>query len=111
MHPAQCRRSLDTEGDEKVILEAGDQFEIMGFKYDRRPKYYLEGQRWVYDLIECWNWKEGGFLPYDGTWQDQPNFVLEGMSFIDHLSQEKASKAHEASMNKMKASKGKNGRK
>lgn len=106
-----CRRSLDTEGDENVVLGAGDSFQIMDYVYDRRPKYYLDGQKWVYELIEAWNWKEQGFLPNEGTWQEQPNFLIEGFGFMDFLSQQKQVKAHEASMAKIKASKGKNGRK
>lgn len=85
-----------------MVLGDGDVFEVLGHRFDRKPKYYLHGQAWVYDMIEAWNWREKGFLPIHGTWQEQPNFICEAFSFIDYLVSERQQSASKAVIAKAK---------
>jgi hypothetical protein len=84
------------------------QWEFQGIKFDRCPNFYLrEGGLFAQQSLELYTWREKGFLPYPGTWTDQPNIVIEVIEFIERLCLEK----HESERKTMEMkAKGKHGR-
>lgn len=62
------------------------QWQFMGFKFDRCFNYYLrESSDFVQEAMDIFSWREKGFLPFQGTWLDQPNKVIEVLSFMEQL--------------------------
>lgn len=57
-----------------------------GYEFDRCPAYYVKrAEEWLQDAFGIWRWKNLGFLPWPGTWMDQPNKVIEVLGYIDYL--------------------------
>ena len=74
-------------------LAEDDCYEVLGYRFSRCQNYYLMRVPWVWEAIEIWNWKEKGFLPYEGSWLKQPNLYIEIIEFIDKIVSQAKSKA------------------
>lgn len=61
-----------------------------GLTFERCPSFYVKSS-WLTHAFEMYNWIEKGFLPFPGTYLDQPNKVIELVNYIDFLMGEKAS--------------------
>lgn len=44
------------------------------------------------ELVEIWNWREKGFLPFSTSWMNHPNFMVEAIGFMDYLMSVKQEK-------------------
>lgn len=61
-----------------------------GLSFERCPSFYLKDASWSGDVFEMYNWIQKGFLPFPGTFLDQPNKTIELVNYIDFLTGEKA---------------------
>ncbi len=61
-----------------------------GLSFERCPNFYAEDSVWLTQVFETYNWTQKGFLPYPGTYLDQPNKVIELVNYVDFLMGEKA---------------------
>lgn len=73
--------------------------EFEGIELDRCPGFYLRNAGYLNWAFSLYRWYEKGFLPYPGTWLEQPNIVIEVIEFIDRL----AAKANAAEMKRMQS--------
>lgn len=73
----------------------------MGYRFNRCPNVYLRESEFINEAFEVLAWREKGFLPFPGTWIEQPNRVLECLIFMESLIHYKAS-AEKKMMDSMK---------
>lgn len=57
----------------------------LGYAFNRCPCFYVQDQAWLHEVFAVYNWLKKGFLPYPGTWLDQPNVIIELCEWIDML--------------------------
>lgn len=62
----------------------------MGYRFNRCPNFYLRESEFIREAMEVFAWREKGFLPYPGTWSEQPNRIIEVLEFMEHLIHHKA---------------------
>ena len=67
------------------------QWNCMGYTFDRCPNFYLRDSGFVQEAFQVYAWREKGFLPFPGSWPDQPNLIIEILEFMDQLIHYKAS--------------------
>lgn len=59
--------------------------EFEGIGLDRCPGYYSRESLFLNDAFNVYAWRDKGFLPYSGTWMEQPNRIVETVELIDRL--------------------------
>lgn len=70
-------------------VEPGNEWEFMGYKFDRCPAFYFDDPLFVADAMQIYNWREKGVLPYPGALVDQPAIILEVCDLMDQLIAER----------------------
>lgn len=63
----------------------------MGYTFDRCPNFYLKQSEFLQEAFEVFAWRGKGFLPFPGSWLDQPNIILELLTFMEQLIHFKSS--------------------
>ncbi|OGW80010.1 MAG: hypothetical protein A3G33_08085 [Omnitrophica bacterium RIFCSPLOWO2_12_FULL_44_17] len=69
-----------------------------GYIFDRCAHFYLKNDALVRDSIEMFDFMEKGYLPYPGSYLNQPNKAIETYHFIVFLIGKKQVAEHQVSM-------------
>lgn len=68
-------------------------FKFAGIAIERCPAFYLRGSEpFLKTAFNWYSWRDKGFLPTHGGYEDQPNKYVEICDFIDMLMGEKTRK-------------------